>query len=83
MVELGDHFCFRSVIVGLFAQKLNVQEGEFGKGKVALFTIANIAAHAIGWIVVALYWIFSSMQNLLIKYSHRVLLQPSPIRSQQ
>lgn len=44
---------FVGVIVGLFAQKLNVQEGEFGKGKVALFTIANIAAHVIGWIVVA------------------------------
>ena len=44
---------FVGVIVGLFAKKLNVQEGEFGKGKVALFTIANIAAHAIGWIVVA------------------------------
>ncbi|MBC5779436.1 ECF-type riboflavin transporter substrate-binding protein [Blautia difficilis] len=44
---------FVGVIVGLFAKKLNVQEGEFGKGKVALFTIANIAAHVIGWIVVA------------------------------
>lgn len=44
---------FVGVIVGLFAKKLNVQEGEFGKGKVALFTIANIAAHVIGWIIVA------------------------------
>ena len=44
---------FVGVIVGLFAKKLNVQEGEIGKGKVALFTIANIAAHVIGWIVVA------------------------------
>lgn len=44
---------FVGVIVGLFAKKLNVQEGEFGKGKIALFTIANIAAHVIGWIVVA------------------------------
>ena len=44
---------FVGVIVGLFANKLNVQEGEFGKGKVALFAIANIAAHVIGWIVVA------------------------------
>lgn len=44
---------FVGVIVGLFAKKLNVQEGEFGKGKVTLFTIANIAAHVIGWIVVA------------------------------
>lgn len=44
---------FVGVIVGLFAKKLNVQEGEFGKGKVTLFTIANIAAHVIGWIIVA------------------------------
>lgn len=44
---------FVGVIVGLFAKKLKVQEGEFDKGKVTLFTIANIAAHVIGWIVVA------------------------------
>lgn len=44
---------FVGVIVGLFAKKLNVQEGDFGKEKVTLFTIANIAAHVIGWIVVA------------------------------
>ena len=44
---------FVGVIVGLFAKKLNVQEGVFGKGKVTLFAIANIAAHVIGWIVVA------------------------------
>lgn len=44
---------FVGVIVGLFAKKLNVQEGEFGKRKVTLFTIANIVAHVIGWIVVA------------------------------
>jgi len=44
---------FVGVIVGLFAKKLNVQEGDFGKGKVTLFAIANIVAHVIGWIVVA------------------------------
>lgn len=44
---------FVGVIVGLFAKKLNVQEGEFVKGKVTLFAIANIVAHVIGWIVVA------------------------------
>lgn len=44
---------FVGVIVGLFAKKLNVQEGDFGKRKVTLFAIANIAAHVIGWIVVA------------------------------
>ena len=44
---------FVGVIVGLFAKKLNVQEGDFGKGKFTLFAIANIVAHVIGWIVVA------------------------------
>ena len=44
---------FVGVIVGLFAKKLNVQEGDFSKGKVTLFAIANIVAHVIGWIVVA------------------------------
>ena len=43
---------FSGVVVGLFAKKLNVNEGEFSK-KVATFAIANVAAHAIAWIVVA------------------------------
>mgnify|MGYP000211173513 FL=1 len=41
------------MVVGLFAKKLNVQEGDFNKRKVATFAIANVAAHAIAWIVVA------------------------------
>ena len=44
---------FTGVVVGLFAKKLNVQEGDFNKRKVATFAIANVAAHAIAWIVVA------------------------------
>ena len=53
MVELGDHFRFRRRDRRSLAKKLNVQEGDFGKGKVTLFAIANIVAHVIGWIVVA------------------------------
>ena len=30
-----------------------VQEGEFGKGKVAAFVVSNVIAHVIGWVVVA------------------------------
>ena len=41
------------MVVGLFAKKLNVQEGDFNKRKVATFAIANVVAHAIAWIVVA------------------------------
>ena len=44
---------FVGVVVGLFAKKLDLQEGEFGKKKMAAFTVANIAAHLLGWIVVA------------------------------
>ena len=33
--------------------KLQVQEGDFGKGKVAVFTVANVIAHVVGWVVVA------------------------------
>ena len=44
---------FVGMVIGVFAKKLNVQEGEFGKGKVTIFVIANVAAHIIGWIVVA------------------------------
>ena len=41
------------MVIGLFAKKLNVQEGEFGKGKVAVFVVSNVIAHVIGWVVVA------------------------------
>ena len=44
---------FVGVVIGLFAKKLDVQEGEFGKGKVAVFVVANVIAHVIGWVVVA------------------------------
>lgn len=41
------------VVVGLFAKKLNVQEGDFNKKKVITFTLANVVAHVIAWVVVA------------------------------
>ncbi len=44
---------FVGVVTGIFAKKLNVQEGEFSKGKVTIFVIANVIAHVIGWVVVA------------------------------
>ena len=36
---------FVGVVVGLFAKKLDLQEGEFGKKQMAAFTAANIVAH--------------------------------------
>ena len=44
---------FTGVVVGLFAKKLNLQEGDFNKGKVITYTISNVIAHLIAWIVVA------------------------------
>ena len=40
-------------VIGMFAKKLNVQEGVFDKTKTAIFAIANVVAHVIGWVVVA------------------------------
>ena len=40
-------------MVGLFAKKLDLQEGEFGKKQMAAFTVANIVAHLLAWVVVA------------------------------
>ena len=44
---------FVGVVIGMFAKKLNVQEGVFDKTKTAIFAIANVAAHVIGGVVVA------------------------------
>ena len=44
---------FVGVVIGLFAKKLNVQDGDFGKGKFAVFTVSNVIAHVAGWVVVA------------------------------
>ena len=41
------------VVVGLFTQKLHVEEGDFNKKKVGVFALANVIANLIGWIVVA------------------------------
>ena len=41
------------MVVGLFAKKLNIQDGDFNKAKAAIFAVANVVAHAIAWIVVA------------------------------
>ena len=40
-------------MVGLFAKKLNVNEGEFSKKDVVTYAIANVIAHVVAWIGVA------------------------------
>lgn len=37
------------VIVGLFAKKMKIQEGEFGKKEVITFTISNVIAQVVAW----------------------------------
>ena len=44
---------FVGIVVGLFAKKLDLQEGEFSKKQVAFFALANIVAHLLAWILVA------------------------------
>ncbi len=44
---------FVGVFVGLFAKKLALSEGDFGKGKIITFAVANVIANAIAWIVIA------------------------------
>lgn len=44
---------FVGVVVGLFAKKLNLSEGEFGKKGIITFSIANVAANLASWIVIA------------------------------
>lgn len=44
---------FVGIVVGLFAEKLNVNEGEFSKKDVVTYAIANVIAHAVAWIGVA------------------------------
>ncbi len=41
------------VVIGLFANKLKIEEGEFGKKEIITFSIANVIAHLAAWVVVA------------------------------
>lgn len=44
--------CF-GLLTGLFASKLDLESGVFGKKEILTFNIAQVVAHAISWIVVA------------------------------
>ena len=44
---------FVGVVVGAFARKLNVQEGDFGKAKAAVFAIANVVAPVLDILIYA------------------------------
>ncbi len=41
------------LIVGLFAKKINVQDGNFGKSEIITFVVANLIANLVAWPVVA------------------------------
>jgi energy-coupling factor transport system substrate-specific component len=41
------------VVVGMFAKKLKVNEGEFGKKDIIVYVVANVIAHVVAWIGVA------------------------------
>ena len=44
---------FVGVVVGLFANKLKISEGTFGKKEIITFAVANIVANVIAWVGVA------------------------------
>ncbi len=44
---------FVGVVVGLFAKKIKLSEGEFGTKEIIAFVIANVVANVIAWIGIA------------------------------
>jgi len=44
---------FVGVVVGLFANKIKLSEGEFGKKEIITFAIACVVANVIAWIGIA------------------------------
>ena len=44
---------FVGVVVGLFAKKLAIEEGSFGKKEVITFAIANVVANVVAWLGIA------------------------------
>lgn len=41
------------IVIGLFAKKFAIKDGEFGAKKIVLFNIVQIVSNAVAWIVVA------------------------------
>ena len=41
------------LIVGLFAKKINIKDGNFSKNEIITFVVANLIANAVSWILVA------------------------------
>ena len=44
---------FVGVVVGLFAKKIAIEEGTFGKKEVITFAIANVVANVVAWLGIA------------------------------
>jgi len=44
---------FVGVVVGLFAKKIKLSDGEFSKKEMITFAIANVVANVIAWIIIA------------------------------
>lgn len=44
---------FVGIVMGLFSKRLALSEGEFGKSKIVLFSIACIVSNAIAWVIIA------------------------------
>ncbi|MRH42680.1 ECF-type riboflavin transporter substrate-binding protein [Aquibacillus halophilus] len=44
---------FVGVVIGLFANKINIEDGTFGGKEIFTFNIAQVVAQAVGWFIVA------------------------------
>jgi len=44
---------FVGVVIGLFAKKISLNDGEFGKKEIVTFAIGNVIANVASWLVVA------------------------------
>ena len=53
MVELGYHICICRCCDRSVRQEASGSGRRFRKSKVAVFTVANVIAHVVGWVVVA------------------------------
>ena len=45
--------CVYGLIVGLFAKKININDGNFGKSEIITYAVANLIANIVAWPIIA------------------------------
>ena len=41
------------LVIGLFAKKINVKDGYFGRKEIVTFILANLVANVLAWVIIA------------------------------